>query len=507
MNQKAYKRRWWTLGVMIVGLLVIGFDTTILTVALPVLSSELDASTTALQWIMNIYILFLAAFLLAAGSFGDRYGRKKVLFVGLILFGITSILAGLTESTEMLIIARALMGIAAAIMLPLTISILPTVFPDHERGKAISLWAAGMGVGLLIGPLIGGFLLDHFAWGSIFLINIPIILVTIVGVIFFVPESKDPNPRRIDWGGMILSSIGLMLLVYGLTEGPENGWLSLEMVVPIIIGLASLIVFMIHQKKSKQPMLDVNIFRNARFTWATVAGTILMFVLAGLLFFITQYLDFFFNTTPLEAGIKLMPLIGAYVIGAILSDKIVKKIGTKWIVTIGLSVLAIGLFLFTILDATSTYGNLVYCLIIQGIGMGLVLAPAMDAVMESLSLTEVGIGSAVNNALRQVGSTIGIAVMGSVISYRFEEGLINKMPDMPADLLYHASQSIGAAKLIALKLETPMQEQLLLNAGNAFLDGVQIALFIGIGFIIVAIITTILFLPSHAKNQSLERDS
>jgi EmrB/QacA subfamily drug resistance transporter len=505
MNESMYKRRWWTLGVLIVGLLVIGFDTTILTVALPTLSGELDASTTALQWIVNIYILFLAAFLLAAGAFGDKYGRKKVLFIGLILFGITSVMAGFSKSTEMLIVARAFMGVAAAIMLPLTISILPTVFPAHERGKAISIWAAGMGVGLMIGPLIGGFLLEHFAWGSIFFINLPIIFITILGVIFFVPESNDPHAPKIDWTGVILSSVGLMALVYGLTEGPENGWLSMETWIPASAGLAVLIIFVVHQHKVKHPMLDLNIFRNARFTWATVAGTMLMFVLAGLLFFITQYMDFFFDATPLESGVKLMPLLGAYVIGAVLSDVIVKKTGTKWVVVIGLIVLGIGLYFLSMLTADSTYKQLALCFIFQGLGMGLILAPSMDAVMESLSLAELGIGSAVNNALRQVGSTIGIAVLGSIISYKYEAGMADKLSGLPAEVLHHASQSIGAAKHIALKLETPVREQLLLNAGNAFLDGVQIALYISIGFIFIAMITTILFLPSRSRNDNNQK--
>lgn len=501
MDNKRYKNRWWTLGVMIVGLLVIGFDTTILTVALPTLSSELDASTTALQWIMNIYVLFLAAFLLAAGSFGDKYGRKKVLFIGLILFGVTSIMAGFAASSAMLIVARALMGIAAAIMMPLTISILPTVFPAEERGKAISLWAAGMGVGLMIGPLIGGFLLEHFAWGSIFFINLPIIVVTIVGVIFFVPESKDPHAAKTDWVGILLSSIGLMALIYGLTEGPEHGWLSMETLFPVVFGLVILIGFVLHQHRAKTPMLDLKLFRNARFTWATVVGATLMFVLAGLLFFITQYMDFFFNATPLESGIKLMPLLGAYVVGAIVSDVLVKKIGTKWIIVIGLFILGFGLYFLSILTAGSTYGELAVSFILQGLGMGLILAPSMDAVMESLPLRDLGVGAAVNNTLRQVGSTIGIAVIGSIISYQYEEQMAEKLADMPADVLQLASQSIGAAKKIALKLETPLREQLLLKAGNAFLDGVQMALLVSIVCLGLAIVVAILFLPSFAKTK------
>src|SRR5690625_4161 len=505
MNEKLYKQRWWTLGVLIVGLLIVGFDTTILTVALPTLANDLDANTTELQWIMNIYVLFLAAFLLAAGSFGDKYGRKKVLFIGLILFGLTSIMAGFSKNAEMLMVARAFMGIAAAIMLPLTISILPTVFPPEERGKAISLWAAGMGVGLMVGPLLGGFLLDHFAWGSIFFINLPIILITIVGAMFFVPETKDPTAPKINWGGIILSSVGLMALVYGLTEGPEHGWLRIRMIIPTTIGLAVLVIFVVHQQKTKYPLLNLDIFRNARFTWGTVVGSILMFVLSGLLFFITQYMNFFYDATPLESGIKLMPLLGAYVVGAVLSDIIVRKIGTKWVIVIGLLVMGAGLYLLSVLTADSTYGQFAFSLTIQGLGMGWILAPSMDAVMESLPQAELGVGAAVNNTIRQVGSTIGIAVIGSIISYLYKQRMTNKLSSFSDDLLHHASQSIGAAKHIALKLETPLSEQLSLNAGDAFLDGVQAALLISIALIIIAMIVTILFLPSYVNDDLNEK--
>ncbi|MFT9816081.1 MFS transporter [Lysinibacillus sp. NPDC056185] len=502
MNQKnVYKRRWWALSVLIIGLLVIGFDTTILTVALPVFVKELDASTTDLQWIMNIYILFLAAFLLSAGSIGDKYGRKKVLLIGLILFGITSIMAGMSDSTEMLIVARALMGIAAAIMLPLTMSIVPTIFPNNERGKAISIWAAGMGVGLLIGPLVGGFLLEHYAWESIFFVNLPIIAVTLVGVIFLVPESKDTASPKLDWSGMILSGLGLMLIVYGITEGPEKGWLSWETLLSIIIGLILLIFFVMYQRTIKHPMLDLSLFKNKRFTWATVAGCVVMFVLSGLLFFVTQYMVFFFNLTPLETGVRLMPFIGAYVVGTLISNGITSKIGTKWIIVAGLFVTAVGLYIMSMLNGDSTYSNLVVSFIVIGFGMGLMLAPAMDAVMESMPLQEVGIGSAVNNALRQVGGTLGIALMGSVITYNYERDLANSLNQMPNSLLKHAQQSIGAAKQIALKLEMPMKEQLLTHAGNAFLDGMKIALIIGIIVTIVGIITTILFLPSFKEKK------
>lgn len=497
MTKKLYKKRWWALGVLIISLLIVGLDTTILTVALPILSDELNASITELQWIMNIYVLFLAAFLLPAGSFGDKCGRKKVLFIGLILFGVTSIMAGFSQSVELLMVARALMGIAAAIMLPLTISILPAVFPPEERRKAVSLWAAGMGVGLMIGPLLGGFLLEHFVWGWIFFINIPIIFIAIIGVFYFVPESKDGDAPKTDWIGILVSSIGLMALVYGLTEGPEHGWLNSMTTFPVIIGIILVVIFVLYEKRLKNPLLDLKIFENPRFTWGTIVGTILMFILSGLLFFITQYMNFFFDATPLESGIKLMPLLGAYVVGAMLSDLLVGRLGTKWVIVAGLFVMGIGLFLLATLTTDITYGKFANSLIVQGVGMGLILAPSMDAVMESLPQAELGLGSGVNNAIRQVGSTVGIAVLGSVISFSYENGVANYLPDFPDEILNAVSQSIGAAKHIALKLETPLQEQLSLYAGNAFHDGVQMALFISIWLIIAGIIVTIIFFPSN----------
>src|SRR5690625_2996426 len=272
-----------------------------------------------------------------------------------------------------------------------------------------------------------------------------------------------------------------MLIVYGITEGSEKGWFNLEILVTRTIGVCLLILFITYERKTNHPMLNITIFKNRRFTWSTVVGCVVMFVLSGLLFFITQYMEFFFNLTPLETGVKLMPLIGAYVVGAVLSDEIANKIGTKWIIILGLFILTIGLYLMSILNSDSTYSHLVVCFVVQGFGMGLILAPAMDAVMESLSLEEVGIGSAVNNALRQVGGTLGIALLGSVISYNYEQTLAHSLKQVPDSFLNLAQQSIGAAKQIAEKLEVPMKEQLLLKAGEAFLEGMHIALIISIG--------------------------
>lgn len=496
---KKAKNRWWALTVLVISLLVIGFDTTILTVALPVLTVELNASTTDLQWIMNIYILFLAACLLSAGTIGDKYGRKKILLIGLVLFGLTSMMAAMSNSTEMLIVARGLMGVAGAIILPLTMSIVPTIFPAHERAKAISIWAAGMGVGLLIGPLIGGLLLEYYTWKSIFLINIPIILLTIIGVFLFIHESKDVKASKLDIVGMILSGVGLMLVVYSITEGPEEGWLSIKTFVPMMMGLLLLIVFILYQKRSKHPMLDLALFKNKRFTWATIAGVVVMFVLSGLLFFITQYMEFFFHYTPLKTGVRLMPLIGTYVIGALASNVITKRVGTKWIISIGLFVFGMGLYLMSTMQIDSTYGDLVISFIVQGFGMGLMLAPAMDAVMESLPRADVGIGSAINNALRQVGGTLGVAIMGSAISYYYEGEVESRLANAQPKMVETIQQSIGAAKQIAFKLEMPMKEHVLLHAGEAFLGGMKIALMIAVILVALGIITTLLFLPSFNK--------
>lgn len=502
---KGYPHKWWVLAVLVFSLLVIGFDTTILTVALPVLTDELGASTTELQWIVNMYVLLLAAFILAAGSLGDRFGRKKVLLIGLVVFGIASVIAGFSTTTEILIISRGLMGMGAAIMMPLTISILPTVFPPDEQGKAISIWSAGMGVGLLIGPLIGGYILEHFNWGAIFFINIPMIIIAMTGVTVLVPESKDSRTRKIDWLGMVLSSAGLILIVYALTEAPEKGWDSMTILITLITGVTVLFLFVLWQWKATDPMLDLGLLQNARFTWATVAGVVMMFIMAGILFFITQYLAFFYDATPFESGVKLMPLIGAYTVGAIGSNGLVKIMSRKWAIVTGLMVLGIGMYLFTLLTADNTYGDMVYSFVVQGAGMGLMLAPAMDAVMESLHLDEVGIGSAVNNALRQVGTTLGIAIMGSVISYVYADGVQDSarkmMPEAPADMVDKIADSIGAAKHMALTLENPLQKQVLLEAGNAFLDGVHTAMWVGIGGVLLAMVTTILFFPSRGRKQ------
>lgn len=490
------KRRWWILGVLTFSFLIIGFDATILSVALPVLAADLQASTTDLQWITNAYLLVLAALLLPAGSFGDRYGRKKLLLLGLVIFGITSAMAGYASDLNVLIAARALMGIGAAIITPLTLSILPTVFPVEERGKAIGIWAAGAGIGLLIGPLLGGWLLEHYVWGSVFLINLPLIALVIVAALFLVPESKAPDSPRMDWLGMILSGLGFSLLIYGLIEGARKSWTDAEIIGTLAGGGVLLILFVLWQLKTKHPLLHMDLFKSRDFTWGTVAGCFVMFSLSGLLFFVTQYIQFVLGNSPLDTGIKLMPLIGAYVVGAIFSDVLATRLGRKWIVSGGLFILAIGFYLLSIVDVNSAYLFVTLCLIIQGLGMSLAMAPAMDAVMGSLPLAQAGVGSAVNNTLRQVCSTLGIAVLGSALSTGYSRSM-RGVEGLPAEINEIASLSIGTARQVALQIESPIREQLVMKADQAFIDGMSAALLFGAAMLIVGTIITVIFLPSR----------
>lgn len=505
---KGYKWRWWTLAVLTLSLLVIGFDATILNVAIPELSRELNASTTDLQWIIDSYLLVFAGLLLPAGYFGDRFGRKKMLLIGLFIFAVTSVIAANATSTETLIIARAFMGVGAAIIMPLTFSILPTIFASEERSKATSIWAAGSGLGLLLGPIIGGFLLKHFSWTSVFWINVPFVTIVLIGGLFLIPESKSTHAPRMDIVGMLLSSLGLASLVYGIIEIPVKGWLAWETLVPNFGGIVLLIAFVAWERFAREPLLDMKLFSNKRFSWGTVAVCTCLFAFMGMMFFLTQYVQFVLGYSAYETGIRITPLMGALVVGSLFADFMVKKFGSKWVIALGLLIMGIGLWVFSTVELSDSYSYLATCLAIIGLGTGISMAPAMDAVMEALPIDRVGIGTAVNNAFRQMSGTLGVAIMGSLVASLYKDNLSDSaaMASFPAEVTDNVKQSIGVAQAVAAKLPAEQGEVLIQAADSAFIDGMRIALEAGAGIMVLGVIATIIFLPSRAENAIKNRE-
>ena len=432
-------RRWFGLGVLCVSLLAIVIDNTIVNVALPTLVRDLKADVSELQWVVDAYTLTFAGLLLLAGALGDRFGRRRTLLGGLAVFGIASACAAYAGGVDGLIAGRAVMGAGAAFIMPATLSLLITLFTDtRERTMAIGIWAATAGLGVALGPVVGGYLLDHFWWGSIFIVNVPLTAVAIVAGLKLIPESRDPVARRIDWAGAGLSGVGLVAFVWAVIEAPSKGWTSAPVVGAGAFAAVALVAFVVRQRRIDEPLLDVRLFKNARFTAASSTITVLFFALFGFLFLSTQYLQFVLGYSPSAAGVRVLPYAAAMIVFAPLSSMLVARLGTKRVATTGMLLFSTGLAIAATLTTSSGYGRLGIALVFMGAGMGLAGAPATESIMGSLPRERANIGSAVNDTTRELGGALGVAIVGSIMSSLYATQLPDRVPAA-------ARESLGAA--------------------------------------------------------------
>lgn len=494
-SSKAYARRWWTLVVLSLSLVVIGLDNTILNVALPTLVRDLSATQSDLQWMIDSYILIFAGLLLSMGSFGDRFGRKRALMIGLVIFGVSSAGSSYATSADQLIAGRAVMGLGAAMIMPSTLSIITNLFTGKELGKAIGIWAGVAGIGIVAGPPLGGWLLEHFWWGSVFLVNIPITAVALALGTFLVPESKDPDATPLDLVGAGLSIAALVSLVYGIIEAPKHGWTGDETLIALGIGLVLLVAFIIWELRCDHPMLQMSFFRNRRFSIANLSITLTFFALFGSVFLLTQHLQFVLGFTPLEAGIRVIP-VGTLIIGAPLSAKLAEKFGAKAIVALGLGIVSAAFLLFSTLEVTG-YTRIGIGLAILGFGMGLVMAPATESIMASVPLAKAGVGSAMNDTTREVGGALGVAVLGSVFSSAYSSEIGSALTGLPAELAVQAKDSVGAATIIASQIGGETGRALAEASKIAFVDSLSTTLLVAAAVSLFGAIVTAIFLPSR----------
>ena len=498
----AHDRRWWTLIVLCVSLMVIGLDNTILNVALPTLVRQLHASNSQLQWIVDAYTLVFAGLLLSAGSLGDRFGRQGALNFGLVVFAAGSILAAMASSPGQLIATRALMGVGGAFIMPSTLSILTNVFTEaRERRRAIAVWAGIAGLGIATGPIIGGWLLEHFWWGSVFTVNLPVVAVALVAGRFLVPTSRDPAAPRLDPVGAGLSIVGLVALVYGIIEAPIDGWTSPTILGAFGIAVVVLAAFGAWEMHSTHPMLDLHFFRNRRFTAASAVVSLVFFALFGSLFFITQYLQFVLRFSALEAGVRVAPFALMMMAFATQSPRVVERFGTKRTVATGLVVLAVGIGVMATISTGSGYGRVLLSMSIMGAGMGLTMAPATDSIMGALPLAKAGVGSAMNDTTRQVGGALGVAVLGSLLTagYSSSIGDFLRSHPLPADAIGSVKSSVGAAMEQAARLGGARGGALRAAAGRAFVNATHISLYVGVAVALVGTVIVVLFLPARAE--------
>jgi EmrB/QacA subfamily drug resistance transporter len=492
-------RRWWTLGVVCLALIVISLDNTILNVALPTLERDLGASSSQLQWIVDSYMLVFAGLLLTAGALADRFGRAKALKLGLVVFGAGSGLSALAESADMLIASRALMGVGSAFIMPSTLSILTNVFVvPGERAKAIGIWAAFAGIGIAIGPVTGGWLVEHWNWTAVFLVNLPIVAVVLVAMRSLVPESKDPAAPRLDVAGFALSTVGLVSLVWALIEAPAKGWTDPAILAAFTLAGAVFAAFVWWERRIDHPMLDVALFRNPRFSAASIAISLAFFSLFGLIFFLTQYLQSVLGYTAFEAGLRVMPLAGALVVAGPLSAKLEPLLGTKRIVALGMATVAAGLALLTQTGADEGISVVMLSEVVLGFGMGLTMAPATEAIMGSLPLEKASVGSAVNDATRTAGGTLGVAVLGSLLSSQYRGDMEGVASQLPASAGQAASDSLSGALAVAARLGGGTGDGLADAAREAFVAGMHSAVLVAAAVALVGAAWALLFLPSKA---------
>ena len=500
----AYRRRWWALAVLCLSLVLVVVDNTILNVALPTIARDLGAETSGLQWIVDAYILVFAGLLLTAGSLGDRFGRRRALTGGLIVFGVASVLASRCGSTGQLIVTRSVMGIGAAFVMPATLSIITNLFTDAaERARAIAIWAGCAGLGVAIGPVTGGWLLEHFWWGSVFLVNVPVLAIALVAGRYLLPESRDPEQPRIDHVGAALSMAGLASLVWSLIEAGHRGWTD-----PMILGgfaaAASILgVFLWWERKTDHPMLDVGFFTDRRFSVGTTSIALVMFGMFGAMFLMTQLLQLVMGYSALQAGIRMLPIAGTMAVVAPISARLVERFGTKLVVGSGMTIAAVGLAMMAGLHTGDGYSHIAAAMVVCAFGMALVMAPATDAIMGSLPPAKAGVGSAVNDTTREVGGALGVAVLGSTMSSVFS----SHMAGTGAPTI--ARESLGSALAVAHQLPGAAGDHLAAVARSAFMDGMGVTMLIAAAVTLVGAAAAFIWLPARAtvaETESAESD-
>ena len=493
------------LAVICLSVFVISVDATIVNVALPTLSRELGADTAQLQWIVDAYTLVMAGLLLSAGSLSDRYGRRGSLSSGLALFAITSGIAAQVNSADQLIAARAAMGVGAAVIFPTTLGLITNIFTDPiPRAKAIGLWAAMVGVGVAVGPISGGWLLEHFWWGSIFMVNIPIAALAIVGGILFVPTSRDPAAPRVDVPGLFLSASGITTLVYTVIEAPTWGWTNARTATGFITAALILAGFAVWERRSTHPMLDVSVFFNRRFSGGSLAVTAGFLTLFGFIFVITQYFQFIKNYSAFASGVRLLPVAVSIALASVVGPWLVERVGTTAVVAAGLTVFAAGLAWASTADAATPYGQIATQMLLLGGGLGLTTAPATEAIMGSLSVDKAGVGSAVNDTTRELGGTLGVAIAGSIFASVYSGHLGSAaLTGLPAESMRH---SMALAHKVIEQLPAQRAGDVRAAVDHAFLDGLQVSALVCAGIALGAAIVVGWLLPAWEPARQLERE-
>jgi len=499
---KTYDKRWWSLGVLCLSLLVVMIGNTSLNVALPSLSKALGATNTELQWLVDAYSLIFAGFLFTAGAVGDRFGRKGIMQAGLVLFGLaTAYAAFFADTATSLIATRAVMGLGGAMIMPATLSILTNIFPGEERARAVAIWAGISGSGVALGPLLSGFLLEHYSWHSVFLINIPVIILALIAGHFLIPKTVDPEHTHLDPIGAGLSVVGLVAIVYALIEAPSHGWLSAETLSVGGLGLLITALFIVWELRKEKPMLDVRLFKIPAFGVSALALTMVFFALMGMFFNMSQLMQFVLGYSPLESAIRMLPVAVTMMIVAPQSPKLVEKFGKRIVVGSGMLIVALGTFLLATVTADSGYVLVAISMSIVAFGMAIAMSPTTDLLMSAVPKERAGMGSATNDTTRELGGSLGIAILGSILASQYTETISSKLPAVTPDKIREVvEQSLAGALAVGEKIGGPQGAALIDSAKDAWMAGYHNSLVAGGVIIALASIIAFRFLPNQAEN-------
>jgi DHA2 family multidrug resistance protein-like MFS transporter len=488
-------RRWWALGALMLAVVAIGLDATVLSVALPTLARKLHASESDLQWFSSGYLLVLAAAMLPAGLLGDRYGRKKVMLGSLALFAVGSAACAASPSAGAFIAARVLLGLAGAGIIVMSLAALTVLFAKDERPRAIGIWAAANFVALPIGPILGGWLLTHYWWGWVFLINVPVALVALIATLALIPESRAEERPGVDLAGVALSILGLVSLIYGLIQAGRHGWGNAGAMLEMICGVVLLVAFFAWERRLSrrpdgEPLLDLALFGLPSYTWGVILSGIGVFAMFGVLFTMPQYFQGVLGTSAMGSGLRLLPMIGGLVLGAVPADRLAKLVGAKITVAVGFALMAAGL----LIGARTSVGSgglfLAAWMALLGAGMGLTVATTTSAALSELSAERSGVGSAALQAINKLGGPLGTAILGSVLSTAYLARLA--LSGLPVAAATAARQSIFGAVGVAQKIQSPA---LLGSARAAFVHGMDLALVVSGGIALAGLVLTVVFLP------------
>jgi EmrB/QacA subfamily drug resistance transporter len=497
-----HRRRWWILAVLIVSLFTVNLDNTILNVALPTLARELHAGTSQLQWMVDAYVLLFAGLLLAAGALGDRFGRRRVMLVGLIVFGSGSLASAFAPSAETLILLRAGMGIGGALIVPSTLSVTANVFTMEERPKAIGIWTGVSGLGIVAGPVLAGWLLEHFAWGSIFLINVPVVLISLVGVVALVPEGRSPGAARLDLPGIGLSVGGLVALVYGVIEAPADGWTAPFEIA--VFGMAAVLLagFVVRELKTPEPLLDVRLLVQPAFGSAVVAVMLTSFGLFGSMFFLSQYLQGVLGFGTMETGFSILPVaigIGIFSPGGM---ALARRIGTRATVAGGMTAVAVGLLVLRAAGTSDGYPLVATTLLLVGGGMGMAMSPLTVIMIRTLPRSKQGVASAINSTARELGGAMGVAILGSLSAPVYAAGVGPATVGLPSDAALAVRDSLAGAGAVAAVLPGPQGQMLLSLARSAFVGGMDVAVTAGALVAAAGVVVALAFLPGRERGMT-----